>query len=101
VGLTVPVAQLEEGTNPMLPLAQKQPITMGESRQRFWIDPDVEVALTAQINEHFPGLAEPSGILAAGHVHQQSLPLMDCYNQDNPDCMPGLPSSHQKGGGAA
>ncbi len=74
---------------------------MIEPAQRFWIDPDVEVALTAQINEHFPALSEPPGILADGHVHQQSLPLMDCYNQDNPDCMPGLPSSHHNGGVAA
>jgi hypothetical protein len=85
----------------MLMLAEKQPPVHGEPAARFWIDPDAEVALTAQINEHFPGLSEPSGILAEGHVHQQSLPLMDCYNQDTPDCMPGLPSSHQGGGAAS
>jgi hypothetical protein len=85
----------------MFPLAQQQQPTSIEPAQRFWIDPDAEVALTAQINEHFPALSEPPGILADGHVHQQSLPLMDCYNQDNPDCMPGLPSSHQNGGVAA
>ncbi len=85
----------------MLPLAQKQQATLVEPARRFWIDPDAEVALTAQINEHFPPLSEPPGILADGHVHQQSLPLMDCYNQDNPDCMPGLPSAHQNGGAAA
>jgi hypothetical protein len=96
----MPVAQLEEGTHPMLPLAQKQPITMIEPAQRFWIDPDVEVALTAQINEHFPKEAHGFDALAHSHVLVQSPALMDCYNQDNPDCMPGLPSSHQKGGGA-
>lgn len=85
----------------MLMLAEKNPPVHGAPAARFWIDPDAEVALTAQINEHFPALTEPPGILAAGQAHQQSLPLMDCYNQDNPDCMPGLPSSHQDRGVAS
>jgi hypothetical protein len=85
----------------MLPLAQKQQAELAEPAQRFWIDPDVEVALTAQINEHFPKEAHGFDALAHSHILVQSPALMDCYNQDNPDCMPGLPSSHQSGGGAA
>lgn len=38
----------------MIPLADKKQPAAGEPAQRFWIDPDAEVALTAQINEHFP-----------------------------------------------
>ncbi len=89
----------------MLMLAEKQLSVNGEHAARFWIDPEVEVTLTAQINELFPGLSEPVGSLSNSQVHQQSLPLMDCYNRDNPDCMPDLPSAllsaHRNGGDAA
>jgi hypothetical protein len=77
VGLTVPVAQLEERTNSMLPLAQKQPVTTIEPTQRFWIDPDVEVALTAQINEHFP----PEGATLDKSDLQMPPALMGRYNR--------------------
>jgi hypothetical protein len=77
VVLTVPVAQLEERTNSMLPLAQKQPVTTIEPAQRFWIDPDVEVALTAQINEHFP----PEGATLDKSDLQMPPALMGRYNR--------------------
>jgi hypothetical protein len=73
----LPVAQIEEGINLMLPLAQKQPITMVEPRQRFWIDPEVEVALTAQINEHFP----PEGATLDKSDLQMPPALMGRYNR--------------------
>ena len=83
----------------MLPLAQKQqPEPVELAQQRFWIDPDVEVALTAQINEHFP--PEAATLSFAGQAREPSPALMDCYNRDNPDCMPGLPSSYQHGDNA-
>lgn len=83
----------------MLPLAQKQQPEPIEPAQRFWIDSDVDVALTAQINEHFP--PEMAGPALDGQAREPSPALMDCYNQDNPDCMPGLPSSYTKGDGGS
>ena len=79
----------------MFMLAEKQQSKAVEPAAPFWIDPQVEVALTAQINEHFP----PEGVsdLVNGHPHEPSPALMDCYNRDNPDCLPGLPSSHENG----
>lgn len=85
----------------MLPLAQKQQPELAEPAQRFWIDPAVEVALTAQINEHFPREGYGLDGLARSPSLVQSPALMDCYNQDNPDCIPGLPSSRLNGGGGA
>ena len=82
----------------MLPLAQRHSLDLIDPTQRFWIDTDVEVALTAQINEHFPKEAHGFDALAHSHILVQSPALMDCYNQDNPDCLPGLPSSFHNGG---
>jgi hypothetical protein len=82
----------------MLPLVQRQ---AADPARRFWIDPDVETALTAQINEHFPKEAYGDDALTHSHILVQLQALMDCYNQDNPDCMPDLPSSHQNGHGPA
>jgi hypothetical protein len=61
----------------MLPLAQKQPVTKIELTHRFWIDPDVEVALTAQINEHFP----PEGAVLDKSDLQMPPALMGRYNR--------------------
>lgn len=81
----------------MFMLAEKQQPTAEEPAARFWIDPEAEVALTAQINEHFP--PEGAMVLMNGRVQEPSPALMDCYNRDNPDCLPFLPSTHESGGG--
>jgi hypothetical protein len=67
----------QEGTGAMLPLAQKQQAELVEPAQRFWIDPDVEVALTAQINEHFP----PEGAALDKSDLQMPPALMGRYNR--------------------
>lgn len=82
----------------MFMLAEKQQASADEPAARFWIDPDVEVALTAHINEHFP--PEGASVLINGNVQEPTPALMDCYNRDNPDCLPGLPSAHESGGAA-
>lgn len=61
----------------MLPLAQKQQAELVEPAQRFWIDPDAEVALTAQINEHFP----PEGAVLNKADLQMPPALMGRYNR--------------------
>jgi hypothetical protein len=62
----------------MLPLAEKQqPAPCQPVQQRFWIDPDVEVALTAQINEHFP----PQGAVLDKTDLQMPPALMGRYNR--------------------
>lgn len=61
----------------MLPLAQQQQIKPVEPAQRFWIDPDAEVALTAQINEHFP----PEGAVLDKSDLQMPPALMGRYNR--------------------
>ncbi|HNS00893.1 MAG TPA: hypothetical protein PKM78_00735 [Anaerolineae bacterium] len=82
----------------MLPLAQRQSLDLIDPTQRFWIDPAVETALTAQINEHFPKEAHGFEALNHSHILVQMPALMDCYNQDTPHCLPGLPSFSQNGG---
>lgn len=49
----------------------------GETAQHFWIDPDVEVAITAQINEHFP----PEGAQLNLAEMQAPPALMGRYNR--------------------
>ena len=61
----------------MLMLAQRQQPTHGEPAARFWIDPDAEVALTAQINEHFP----PEGAVLNKADLQAPPALMGRYNR--------------------
>jgi hypothetical protein len=59
-------------------LVEKQ---QGEDQRqgKFWIDPEMEVALTAQINEHFPALGSAPHTAGA---HPAGAPeLMDCYNR--------------------
>ncbi len=61
----------------MLPLAQKHPVQWVEPTQRFWIDHEAEVALTAQINEHFP----PEGAALDKAELQMPPALMGRYNR--------------------
>lgn len=64
----------------MFMLAEKQPAP-DEPAQRFWIDPDVEVALNAQINEHYrPDLVRQA---ANDITRQAQYALMDCYCRTN------------------
>ena len=62
----------------MIMLVEKQQAE-DQNQGKFWIDPEMEVALTAQINEHLPGhevMAEP-----AGAVSTATPELMNRYNQ--------------------
>lgn len=61
----------------MLMLAEKNPPIHGAPAARFWIDPDAEVALTAQINEHFP----PEGAALNTADLQAPPALMGRYNR--------------------
>jgi hypothetical protein len=61
----------------MLMLTEKQSPVHGEPAARFWIDPDAEVALTAQINEHFP----PEGAMLDKSDLQMPPALMGRYNR--------------------
>jgi hypothetical protein len=60
----------------MFMLAEKQ-LAPDEPVCRFWIDPDVEVALNAQINEHYH--SELARLVTHDLTHQAHHALMDCY----------------------
>ena len=61
----------------MTPKTTTKQSPVREAAQNFWIDPDVEVALTAQINEHFP----PEGAQLNLAELQAPPALMGRYNR--------------------